>query len=64
MSGAPSAITIKITGPTEIRRFSVPIRSKYATIQHLASRSFGLDKATPIKLKYKDDEGDLVTMSR
>ena len=59
----PDVMDIKIAYREEFRRFFVPTGSKYAKIQHQASRAFGLGKATPIKLKYTDDEGDLITMS-
>ena len=55
-----SDIIIKITDRTETRRLRVPPNTKFATIQQRVSSRFGL---APIKLKYTDDEGDLITMS-
>ena len=56
-----SDVTIKITDRTDTRRFTVPTGTPYATIRQRASLAFGLDVA--IKLKYTDDEGDLITVS-
>ena len=54
-----SDIIIKITDRTETRRLRVPPNTKFATIQQRVSSRFGL---APIKLKYTDDEGDLITV--
>ena len=57
------AIIIKITDGTDIRRFTASTESlTFSTIYKNASEAFGLG-AKAFKLKYKDDEGDHITMS-
>ena len=57
------AIIIKITDGTDIRRFTASTESlTFSTIYKNASEAFGLG-AKAFKLKYKDDEGDQITMS-
>eukprot|EP00320_Phaeocystis_rex_P019060 CAMPEP_0119055834 /NCGR_PEP_ID=MMETSP1178-20130426/469_1 /TAXON_ID=33656 /ORGANISM="unid sp, Strain CCMP2000" /LENGTH=658 /DNA_ID=CAMNT_0007036479 /DNA_START=67 /DNA_END=2043 /DNA_ORIENTATION=+ len=55
-------IIVKITDGKDIRRFTASNEISYSTIHKKASESFGLG-AKDFKLKYKDDEGDLITMS-
>ena len=57
------AIIIKISDGKDIRRFTASTESiSYSTIYKNASEAFGLG-AKAFKLKYKDDEGDQITMS-
>eukprot|EP00321_Phaeocystis_globosa_P004751 CAMPEP_0118810170 /NCGR_PEP_ID=MMETSP1162-20130426/792_1 /TAXON_ID=33656 /ORGANISM="Phaeocystis Sp, Strain CCMP2710" /LENGTH=95 /DNA_ID=CAMNT_0006739661 /DNA_START=70 /DNA_END=353 /DNA_ORIENTATION=+ len=57
------AIIIKITDGADIRRFTASTESlTFSTIYKNASEAFGLG-AKAFKLKYKDDEGDQITMS-
>jgi len=60
-----STLICKITHGTEIRRFTIrymqPEDITYASVHKRASHLFGLSES--FSLRYKDDEGDAITMS-
>merc|ERR1719502_678942 len=54
---------VKITDGKDIRRFTANTNSMtYASIHKRAAEAFNLG-SKDFKLKYKDDEGDMITMS-
>ena len=58
-----ASIIVKISDGKDIRRFTASTENiSYSTIHKNASEAFGLG-AKAFKLKYKDDEGDQITMS-
>jgi len=58
-----ATIIVKISDGKDIRRFTASTESiSYSTVYKNASEAFGLG-AKAFKLKYKDDEGDQITMS-
>jgi len=55
-------ITCKLTNDDETRRFTEQTEQlTYSTMHQRAATLFALD--TPFKLQYRDDEGDVITMS-
>jgi len=60
---APNTMIVKITDGKDIRRFTTSTTSiTYSAIHKHAAESFNLGPKD-FKLKYKDDEGDQITMS-
>jgi len=58
-----ASIIVKISDGKDIRRFTASTENiSYSTIHKNVSEAFGLG-AKAFKLKYKDDEGDQITMS-
>merc|ERR1719407_230947 len=54
--------TIKLTDGKDIRRFTIDTVT-YAAVSARARECFGLEEDAKFALQYKDDEGDLISMS-
>jgi len=58
-----ATLIVKITDGTDIRRFTANVADlSFDSVQKRTAEAFGLG-AKDLKLQYKDDEGDMVTMS-
>merc|ERR1719502_2403295 len=62
MACSTTMTTIKLTDGKDIRRFTIDTVT-YAAVSARAKEAFGLDDDTKFTLQYKDDEGDLISMS-
>jgi len=54
-------ISIKVSNQTEIRRFAIPVRSSFETLESSVRSMFKI--TGPTIIKYTDDEGDLCTIT-
>merc|ERR1719274_481199 len=60
---AMTTLIVKITDGTDIRRFTANVADlTFESVQKRTAEAFGLG-VKDLKLQYKDDEGDMVTMS-
>ena len=58
-----TTLIVKITDGTDIRRFTANVADlTFESVQKRTAEAFGLG-VKDLKLQYKDDEGDMVTMS-
>ena len=66
MSNSTNAISVKVSFGEDLRRFNLPLDVSFEqlmnTVRSLYSRSVPYHTFEGFVLKYKDDEGDLITV--
>merc|ERR1719399_1766821 len=58
-----STLRIKVTLGDDTRRISLPLGSDWAQLRSILASRFELAAATPLSLKWTDEDGDLITIA-